>query len=51
LGLKLLLGYSDDYYSWGFAFVFGTVVTCTDTVQVVKLLSNAEAPKKFISLV
>lgn len=30
--LKLLLGYDDDYYSWGFAFVFGTVVTCTDTV-------------------
>lgn len=32
LGLKLLLDYDDDYYSWGFAFVFGTVVTCTDTV-------------------
>lgn len=32
LGIKLLLDYGDDYYSWGFAFVFGTVVTCTDTV-------------------
>ncbi|CAD8177625.1 unnamed protein product [Paramecium octaurelia] len=51
LGLKLLLNYSDEYYSWGFAFVFGVVVTCTDTLQVVKLLSNAEAPKRFISLV
>lgn len=51
LCLKFVFLYDDDYYSWGFAVTFGAIVSCTDPMEVVKLLKNAGAPKKFISLV
>lgn len=51
LCLKFVFFYDDEYYSWGFAITFGAIVSCTDPMEVVKLLENAGAPKKFISLV
>jgi NhaP-type Na+/H+ or K+/H+ antiporter len=51
ISLKVVLLYSDDYYSWGFAVVFGAIVSCSDPMEVVRLLNDASAPKKFISLV
>lgn len=51
ISIKWLFLYTDDYYTWGFAVVFGAIVTCTDPTEVVNLLTEANAPKKFISLV
>lgn len=51
ISLKWIFLYSDDYYSWGFAIVFGAIVSCTDPMEVVSLLNDAGAPKKFISMV
>ena len=47
----MILQYTEEYYSWGFALVFGSIISCTDTSEVVRLLKEADAPKKFISLV
>lgn len=51
VSIKLLFQYPEDYYNWGFAVVFGSIVSCTDTSEVVRLLKEADAPKKFITLV
>lgn len=49
--LKLILNYDDSYYSWIGAFMFGSILSCTDTVAVLALLKEAGAPKKFNSLI
>mgnify|MGYP000262253863 CR=1 FL=1 len=51
IALKWLFLYDDDYYNWGFGFLFGTIVSCTDPMEVITILTNAAAPKKFISMV
>lgn len=51
LGIKLVLKYDDSYYSWIGAFLFGSILSCTDTVAVLALLKEAGAPKKFNSLI
>lgn len=38
LGLKLVLNYDDSYYTWIGAFLFGSILSCTDTVAVLALL-------------
>ena len=49
--MKVVLGYSDLYYTWLTAFVFGAILSCTDTVAVLALLKEAGASKKFNSLI
>jgi len=49
--LKVVLGYSDDYYTWLTAFMFGAILSCTDTVAVLALLKEAGASKKFNALI
>lgn len=51
LGLKLILNYDDSFYTWIGAFLFGSILSCTDTVAVLALLKEAGAPKKFNSLI
>jgi NhaP-type Na+/H+ or K+/H+ antiporter len=52
LSLKLLIGYeTDEYYTWIGAFLFGAILSCTDTVAVLALLKEVGAPKKFNSLI
>lgn len=52
LSLKLLIGYeTDEYYTWVGAFMFGAILSCTDTVAVLSLLKEVGAPKKFNSLI
>ena len=50
-GLKLVLNYDESYYTWIGAFLFGSILSCTDTVAVLALLKEAGAPKKFNSLI
>jgi NhaP-type Na+/H+ or K+/H+ antiporter len=47
LSLKIILQYDDTYYTWSAAFMFGSILSCTDTVAVLALLKEAGAPKKF----
>ena len=49
--MKVVLGYTDAYYTWLTAFVFGAILSCTDTVAVLALLKEAGASKKFNSLI
>jgi NhaP-type Na+/H+ or K+/H+ antiporter len=49
--IKVIIGYGDDYYNWPEAFMFGSVLSCTDTVAVLALLKEAGAPRKFNSLI
>ena len=49
--IKVILGYSDDYYTWSSAFLFGSILSCTDTVAVISLLKEVGASKKFNSLI
>lgn len=49
--IKLILGFDDSYYTYVQAFMFGSVLSCTDTVAVLALLKEAGAPKKFSSLI
>lgn len=49
--LKVVLGYDDTYYTWLTAFMFGAILSCTDTVAVLALLKEAGASKKFNSLI
>ena len=49
--IKVLIGYDDSYYDYPQAFMFGSVLSCTDTVAVLALLKEAGAPKKFSSLI
>lgn len=38
LGLKLILNYDESYFTWIGAFLFGSILSCTDTVAVLALL-------------
>lgn len=49
--MKYLIRYDDSYYTMIQAFMFGAVLSCTDTVAVLSLLKEAGAPKKFSSLI
>ena len=49
--IKVIIGYDESYYDWSEAFMFGSVLSCTDTVAVLALLKEAGAPKKFNSLI
>jgi len=49
--IKVILGYSDEYYTWSSAFLFGSVLSCTDTVAVLALLKEVGASKKFSCLI
>ena len=51
LSLKVIIGYTDDYFTWVGAFLFGSILSCTDTVAVLALLKEVGAPKKFNSLI
>lgn len=51
VGLKLILNYDDTYFTWIGGFLFGSILSCTDTVAIVALLKEAKAPKKFNSLI
>lgn len=48
--LKAIIGY-DDIFSWSSAFMFGAILSCTDTVAVIALLKEIGASKKFNSLI
>mmetsp|Transcript_38779 Transcript_38779/g.34471 ORF Transcript_38779/g.34471 Transcript_38779/m.34471 type:complete len:454 (+) Transcript_38779:202-1563(+) len=49
--IKVVLGYDDNYFTWSSAFLFGSILSCTDTVAVLALLKEAGAAKKFNSLI
>ena len=49
--IKVVLGYDDNYYTWLTAFMFGAILSCTDTVAVLALLKEAGASKKFGALI
>jgi len=49
--LKVIVGFDSSFYDWPQAFMFGSVLSCTDTVAVLALLKEAGAPKKFNSLI
>lgn len=49
--LKVILAYGDEYYSWESAFMFGSILSCTDTVATLALLKGCGASKKFTSLI
>lgn len=51
VSIKTVIGYDDTYYTYIQAFMFGSVLSCTDTVAVLALLKEAGAPKKFSSLI
>jgi len=51
VSIKWIIGYDDSYYTVIQAFMFGAVLSCTDTVAVLSLLKEAGAPKKFSSLI
>ncbi|EGR30426.1 sodium hydrogen exchanger family protein, putative [Ichthyophthirius multifiliis] len=51
ISIKIILQYDDTYYSWKGAFMFGSILSCTDTVQILALLKEVGAIKKFKSLV
>ena len=48
--LKVIVGY-DDIFSWSEAYMFGAILSCTDTVAVIALLKEIGASKKFNSLI
>ena len=49
--IKIILGYSDEIFDWPSAFMFGSVLSSTDTVAVIALLKEIGASKKFNSLI
>lgn len=51
LCVKVLLNYQDDYFSWESAFMFGAMLSCTDTVAVLALLKDSGAGKRFQALI
>ena len=48
--IKDIIGYTDDYYDWGGAFMYGSIIAATDAVAVIALLKEVGAPTKFNSL-
>jgi len=51
ISIKWIIGYDETYYNYTQAFMFGAVLSCTDTVAVLALLKESGAPKKFNSLI
>jgi NhaP-type Na+/H+ or K+/H+ antiporter len=51
LSLKLVIGYGDESYTWTGAYMFGAILSCTDTVAVLALLKEIGASRKFRSLI
>jgi len=49
--VKLVLFYEDEYYTWTGAYMFGSIVSCTDPIAVVALLKELGAPKKFNTVI
>jgi len=49
--IKLVLCYEDTYYTWIGAFMFGSIVSCTDPIAVVALLKELGASKKLNTLI
>lgn len=49
--IKNVLLYNDDYYTWTGAFMFGSIVSCTDPIAVVALLKELGASKKFNTII
>eukprot|EP00828_Plagiopyla_frontata_P032511 TRINITY_DN4237_c0_g1_i3.p1 TRINITY_DN4237_c0_g1~~TRINITY_DN4237_c0_g1_i3.p1 ORF type:complete len:821 (+),score=57.19 TRINITY_DN4237_c0_g1_i3:288-2750(+) len=49
--VKFVLQYEDDYYTWTGAWMFGSIVSCTDPIAVVALLKELGASKKFNSII
>ena len=41
--MKVVLYYGDDYFTWESAFMFGAMLSCTDTVAVLALLKESGA--------
>ena len=51
ISMKLLLKYEDEYYSWTAAFMFGSIISCTDPIAVVSLLKHHAASKRLFTLI
>lgn len=51
ISIKAIIQYDESCYTWSEAFMFGSVLSCTDTVAVLALLKEAGAPRKFNSLI
>lgn len=49
--LKYIVLYDDDYYTWTGAFMFGSIISCTDPIAVVALLKELGASKKFNTII
>jgi NhaP-type Na+/H+ or K+/H+ antiporter len=47
----MVLGYEDDYYTWIGAFMFGSIVSCTDPIAVVALLKEVGGSPKFNTII
>ena len=51
LSIKLLLLYEDSYYSWTAAFMFASIISCTDPIAIVSLLKQLGASKRLYTLI
>ena len=51
VSIKVILGYSSDYYTWTSAFMFGAILSCTDSGAILAYLKQIGGPKKFCSLI
>lgn len=49
--IKWILCYEDTYYTWTGAFMFGSIVSCTDPIAVVALLKELGASKRLNTLI
>ena len=48
--IKVVLGYTDAYYTWLTACMFGAILSCTDTTATRTLMKEARASEKIYSL-
>jgi NhaP-type Na+/H+ or K+/H+ antiporter len=48
--IKVVLGYDDTYYTWTGAFMFGSIVSCTDPIAVLAQLKEIGGSPKFNTL-
>jgi len=49
--IKVILGYTQEYYTWTSAFMFGAILSCTDSGAILAFLKQIGGPKKFTSLI
>ena len=49
--IKIVFGYTDEYYTWLTAFVLGAILSCTDNTTTRTLLKEARASEKVSSLI